>query len=102
MPLWGAYTAAPAGLPPLRPATRAPRSLSVAALHHSIREHGLGDLHESADVRPIHVIHIAVAGAAVLHARLVDDEHDLLQTLIDLAGGPAQSHRVLCLLQSRD
>ena len=47
------------------------------ALHNSLRQHGLGDLHEAGDVGTLHIVDV-VAFLTVLHALLVNALHDLV------------------------
>src|SRR5215831_1405031 len=65
-----------------------------ANLHHAVGEHGVGNLDEAPTVCALHVVDRAVVRAAVLHARLMNAEHDLLEPFVDLAPAPGDTHGV--------
>src|SRR5207253_9646129 len=83
-------------------AMSSPRTHFVIALRHSIGQHRLRHFHESADVRPVDVVHEALRARSVRHAGVVNTEHDILEPVVDLLAGPGQPHAVLGLLETRD
>ena len=95
----GGETYGPAACPtvPL-PAERCGGMRRLAA---ALCQHGVGHLHESADIGALDVIDISVGFGAVFHAHGVDVAHDFVQLGIDLFGRPVQTHRVLAHLKPR-
>src|SRR5450756_1487666 len=77
------------------------RTHFVIASRHSVSQHRFRHFHESPDVRAVHVVHKSFLPRAVLHAGVVDAEHDPLESLIHFLAGPRQPHAVLRLLEAR-
>src|SRR5712692_7389231 len=77
-------------------------AISPPGSDQSLVHHGVGDLEEARDVRPVHV----VAGRPELlgrpQARLVDALHDHPQPVVHLLAGPAVAHAVLGHLEARN
>src|SRR5215471_15174685 len=78
-----------------RTAKAAVPTWSLPTLHQTLVQHGVGDLQEASNVGAVY----QVAGRAVFLGRfeavLVDGDHDLVQTLVDLLSGPAQTRAIL-------
>ncbi|MDF3009003.1 MAG: topB 1, partial [Enterobacter kobei] len=55
---------------------------------HALRQHGVGDLHKTGDIRAPHIVGLLLI-TAVLHAGMMNIQHDMVQTRIDFFRFPA-------------
>ncbi len=63
-------------------------------LNDALRQHGVGDFHETGDVGALNVVGMLIV-AAVLDTGVVDVQHNVMQTGVHFLGFPAQPRGVL-------
>ena len=64
-------------------------------LNNTLSHHSMSNLHETSDVSTIHVVDITIGFSTILHALLVDAEHDAVQLFVHFGSAQAQVHSVL-------
>ena len=70
-------------------------------LNATLCQHGIGHLHESCDIRTLHIVYISVGLGSVFNTCRMDILHDRMQFLVNLFGSPHQTDRVLSHLKTR-
>src|SRR6516164_5056379 len=66
-----------------------------AGLDEPLIQHGIGDFQEAADVGTVHEIAWRSVRLGCLVARIVDGDHDFMQTIVNFLAGPVQPCTIL-------
>ncbi len=66
---------------------------SAFNLNHTLRQHRIGNLHKTGNVRALHVVGL-LTFTTMLNTGMVDIQHDVMQTCVNFLGFPAQARSV--------
>lgn len=66
-------------------------------LNHTLRQHRIGNLHKTGNVRALHVVGL-LTFTTMLNTGMVDIQHDVMQTCVNFLGFPA-GRAAFCAIQ---